>query len=246
MHVLGVPVLSADVAGALGEVERAVEQEPPARVVFVNAHTLNLSVGDARFHDVLASSSVVLNDGAGLQLAARLQGARFPANLNGSDFSPRLLQLAAGHGWPVFFLGAAEGVATQAAERLRAAIPGLQVAGTRSGYFAAEQGREVAEEVRATGAQMLVVGMGNPRQELWLADHLDETGARLGVGVGAFLDFAAGRVRRAPPWLSSAGLEWTHRLALEPGRLWRRYLVGNPLFLARVLRDRPKCDSPIT
>lgn len=94
------------------------------------------------------------------------------------------------------------------------------------------------EGIKASGARILVVAMGNPRQELWLDRHLADTGARLGVAVGAFLDFAAGKVSRAPEWMRKAGIEWLYRLGLEPRRLFARYVLGNPLFLARVLAER--------
>jgi exopolysaccharide biosynthesis WecB/TagA/CpsF family protein len=96
----------------------------------------------------------------------------------------------------------------------------------------------VVGEIRRAGPGLLYVGLGNPLQERWLAAHLPSTGARLGVGVGAFLDFQAGEMKRAPGWMNRAGVEWVHRLALEPQRMWRRYVYGNPRFIYRVLRQR--------
>jgi exopolysaccharide biosynthesis WecB/TagA/CpsF family protein len=180
----------------------------------------------------------VLNDGAGLDIAGRLFGKPFPENLNGSDFNPAILEEAAARGWPVFFLGAKPGVADEAARRLSARIPGLTVVGARDGYFGPEESDEVAREVAATGAGVLMVAMGNPLQETWLSSHLEATGARLGVGVGAFFDFSAGVVPRAPAWMNRLWLEWLYRLLQEPRRMWRRYVLGNPLFLLRVLRAR--------
>jgi exopolysaccharide biosynthesis WecB/TagA/CpsF family protein len=168
-------------------------------------------------------------------LAGRLQGGRFPANLNGTDFTPRLLALAAERGWSAFFLGARPGVALAASERLAARIPGLRVAGVRDGHFAKDDTVGLVAEIRESGAEILMVALGNPRQETWLDRHLAATGVRLGVGVGGFFDFTAGRVPRAPVWMRHAGMEWSFRLLREPRRLWRRYVVGNPEFLARVL-----------
>ena len=112
------------------------------------------------------------------------------------------------------------------------------VAGTRDGFFSPEDEPKVIAQIRASGAGLMLVALGNPKQEQWLDRCLGDTGARLGVGVGAFFDFQAGEVPRAPSWVNRAGLEWAFRLALEPSRMWRRYLVGNPAFLARVLRER--------
>jgi exopolysaccharide biosynthesis WecB/TagA/CpsF family protein len=145
------------------------------------------------------------------------------------------LALAAERGWSAFLLGARPGVAREAGERLAARISGLRLAGARDGYFAEEETPRVLAEIRASGAEVLMVAFGNPRQEAWLDRHLAASGVRLGVGVGGFFDFAAGRVPRAPIWMQQAGLEWTFRLLHEPRRLWRRYVLGNPEFLARVL-----------
>lgn len=235
--ILGVRVAAVGRQDALDRVAGLVEAPAPALLAFANAHTLNVSVRDRQFREALDGAALVLNDGVGLQLAAMLQGRRFPANLNGTDFLPRLLSLAAERGWRVFFLGGRPGVAAAAAAAVQREAPGLEVCGTRDGFFAASESATVAGEIRETGCDLVLVGMGNPRQELWLVDWLDATGARLGVGVGAFLDFKAGTVRRAPAWMNRAGLEWLFRLAQEPRRLAARYLVGMPVFLARVLRD---------
>jgi exopolysaccharide biosynthesis WecB/TagA/CpsF family protein len=180
----------------------------------------------------------VLNDGKGVMLAARLSRRRFPADLNGNFFSPLVLHLAADRGWPVYFLGGGPGVAERAAEIVRGRLPALDVVGTHDGYFAPEDEDEVIQAIRDSGAAILFVAMGNPAQEWWLERCLDKTGARVGFGVGAFFDFQAGAVARAPGWMNRIGLEWIHRLVVEPRRMWRRYIVGNPRFMTRVLRSR--------
>ncbi|MDQ3958623.1 MAG: WecB/TagA/CpsF family glycosyltransferase [Actinomycetota bacterium] len=238
VEVLGVPVARMTAAGARKEIVRLYERDAPALVAYVNAHTLNLASSDSGYREVLRSADMVLNDGAGLALAGRLYGRPFPENLNGSDFNPLILEEAAAHGWPVFFLGARPGVAGRAAERLSERIQGLEICGTRDGYFPPEESSAVAAEIAAAGAGVLMVAMGNPLQETWLNRYLEATGARLGAGVGAFFDFAAGAVPRAPAWMNRVGIEWAYRLAQEPRRMWRRYVLGNPLFLARVVRER--------
>lgn len=236
--VLGVPVSSGQRAHAVAAIEAAAAERPPVTLAFANAHTLNLAAADPSYRGLLEDFDFVLNDGAGVALAARMHGRRFVDNLNGSDFTPLLLERCAAHGWSVYMLGGRPGVAARAAQRLAREIPGLVVAGARDGYFPADDEAAVAAEVRAARADVLLVALGNPRQEFWLDRHLAATGARLGVGVGAFLDFAAGRVPRAPAWMSALGIEWVYRLAQEPGRLWRRYVLGNPRFVARVARER--------
>ena len=209
-----------------------------SRMAFVNAHSLNLSHELPEFRAALTRCDLLLNDGIGTQLAARLRGRHFPENLNGTDFIPRILALAAEREWRVFLYGGRPGVAERASHALQRGIPGLTIVGTANGYAEAD----VVAQVAATYADLVLVALGQPLQELWLDTNLNRTHCTLGIGSGAFLDFAAGQVPRAPEWMSSFGLEWLFRLSREPQRLWRRYLLGNPVFLWRAWRLR-RCDS---
>jgi exopolysaccharide biosynthesis WecB/TagA/CpsF family protein len=206
-------------------------------LAYVNAHTLNLAAHDEDLRQALNSCQLTMNDGLGLKLAARMRGERFPENMHGSDFTLRLLQLAASRGWGVFFLGGEPGVADTAAVRLKARITGLLVVGTCHG-FTGEGDELLVQRIRNTKASLLIVALGSPRQEVFLYHNLEATGVLAGVGVGAFLDFSAGNVMRAPRWMNVLGIEWCFRLLQEPRRLWRRYIVGNPAFLVRAWRDR--------
>jgi exopolysaccharide biosynthesis WecB/TagA/CpsF family protein len=234
--ILGVPISSLTGDQALRVIGELPEHGTCQTLAYVNAHTLNLAADVPALRRSLRRSSLVMNDGVGLNLAARMRGERFPENLNGSDFTVRLLQLAAAREWGVFFLGGEPGVAVLAASRLESQIEGLRVVGVAHG-FTGESDELLAERVRRSGASLLIVALGCPTQELWLDRNLEASGALVGIGVGAFLDFAAGRVRRAPHWMNTLGLEWCFRLLLEPKRLWRRYLFGNPVFLLRAWRD---------
>ena len=236
LPILGVPISRLTGDEALEAIDEWVEHGTCQTLAYVNAHTLNLATSVDDLHRSLERSRLVMNDGVGLSLAARMRGERFPENLNGSDFTVRLLQLAASRAWGVFFLGGEPGVAALAAARLEERIEGLHVVDVCHG-FTEESDEALAQRVRDSGATLLVVAFGNPLQEIWLDRNLEATGALVGIGVGAFLDFAAGRVRRAPRWMSALGVEWCFRLLQEPRRLWRRYLVGNPLFLLRAWRD---------
>jgi len=238
IEILGVPLVRLTPDDALDEIERLAGSQAPVLVAHANAHTLNSAAGDPSYRDVLRRADLVLNDGKGVMLAARLLGDRFPADLNGNFFTPLLVRRAAERGWPVYFLGARPGVAAAAADRLAERVPGLQVSGVRDGYFSPAELDGVIAGIRESGAEVLLVALGNPAQERWLDEHLAATGAQIGVGVGAFFDFQTGTVPRAPAWMNRLGVEWVHRLALEPRRMWRRYLIGNPLFILRVLRSR--------
>lgn len=210
---------------------------PPRHLCYVNAHSLNLAYTDGQFRDVISRADLVLNDGIGLELAARMRGRRFPENLNGSDFTLRLLTLAAEQGWRVYLYGGEPGVAAAARERLCETIKGLAIVGFCDG-FSNQTDEDIIADIRAARADIVIVALGQPMQELWVDAHLSATGCHLGVGVGAFLDFMSGRVTRAPRWMNRLGVEWLFRLSQEPGRLWRRYVVGNPVFLWRAWQLR--------
>jgi exopolysaccharide biosynthesis WecB/TagA/CpsF family protein len=225
-------ISGAEVLAALAD--RSDNQ--PRHLCYVNAHSLNLAYRDPSYREALSRAHLVLNDGIGLDLAARMQGRRFPENLNGSDFTLRLLSVAAAEQWRVYLYGGRPGVAAAARERLCERIEGLQIVGVCDGYDATD--REVVKEINAVRADVVIVALGQPEQELWLDEHLAATGCHLGLGVGAFLDFVSGRVARAPQWMNRMGVEWLFRLVQEPGRLWRRYVVGNPVFLWRAWRLR--------
>lgn len=237
IDILGVPFARLDTEGALAQIERLYEQATPAMVAHANVHTVNLATGDASYLEVLRSADMVLNDGKGVMLAARLLGRRFPTDLNGNFVTPRVIELAARKSWPTFLLGAQPGVAERLREALARAHPALPVVGTHHGHFGAAED-DVVGAIEASGAGLLLVGMGNPHQERFLHRRLADTGARLGIGVGAYFDFRTGNIARAPQWMNERGLEWVYRLVQEPRRMWKRYLLGNPAFLWRVLRSR--------
>lgn len=234
--VLDVPVRVQTFAAAAALLDSTFAEEKQAIVAFANAHTLTLAAGHSDFRAVL-QESIVLNDGVGLDIASwALYGAQFPENLNGTDFVPRYLAETK-YCYRIFLLGAKPGVAARAARRLSDLYPRHEVVGHHHGYFAGSDADGLVELIRSTGASVVLVALGNPSQELWLHAHLHKTGCTLGFGVGALFDFLAGEVPRASPWLRRLRFEWLHRLALEPKRLARRYLIGTPLFLYQVFRQ---------
>jgi len=139
-----------------------------------------------------------------------------------------------GAGRSLFLLGARPGVAAAAAQSMRQRYPALRIAGTRDGYFDAAEEPAVIEQINASGADILLVAFGAPRQDLWLHQHRDVLAPPVRMGVGGLFDFYSGRIPRAPEWMREIGLEWAYGLLQEPGRMWRRYVIGNPLFLYRV------------
>jgi N-acetylglucosaminyldiphosphoundecaprenol N-acetyl-beta-D-mannosaminyltransferase len=213
-----------------------------ALVLNVNAHCLNLAYRDPALRRILDEAALVFCDGAGVALGARLLGQPAPERITYADWMWSLAALAARKNLSIYLLGSRPGVAEEAARRLRQKHPALTVAGTGHGYFdkspGSEENEAVLREISAAAPDVLVAGFGMPLQERWLADNRDRLGPGVALAGGAAFDYVSGRARRGPRLLTDNGFEWLARLFLEPGRLWRRYLLGNPLFVARILRER--------
>jgi alpha-1,3-mannosyltransferase len=233
--ILDVPVLVRTSPEAVWLLDDRFGRDKPTAVVFANAHTLNRATSPA-VRKIL-DRAIVFNDGVGIDIASRmLFGRAFPENLNGTDFVPHYLRNTR-NSYRVFLVGAKPGVAERAAMRLAQLAPQHAIVGSSHGYVAPHDMDALIDRIRASGAEILLVGMGNPQQEQWLDAHLAATGCRLGFGVGALFDFLAGNVTRAPRWMRAARLEWSFRLMQEPRRLWRRYALEMPVFLARIVRQ---------
>jgi 1,2-diacylglycerol 3-beta-glucosyltransferase len=226
--IAGVPVDRIDMAGALGRLHAAVSEHSQTHVATVNVDFLVSAQRNAELRSVLAASELNVADGTPVVWLSRLLGRPVPERVAGTDLVPRLAAEAAGSGLRVFFLGGEGGVAAIAARRLAREHDGLQVAGWLEPPRApleALASDDMIAAVNQARPDVLLVALGNPKQELWIARHrhLMPTVSVL-IGVGCVFDLLAGRARRAPRWMQRSGLEWLHRLAGEPRRLARRYV----------------------
>ena len=186
-------------------------------IVTADASTIVIAQSDPEFREIVNSADLVTPDSAGILWAAKRVGAPIPERVPGVDLAWRLCELCAEEGHPVFLLGGAEGIAERAAENLVARFPGLRVAGTRHGFFDSDD--EVVGAINSSGAKLLLVAMGIPKQEKWISRNLHRLNARLAMGVGGTLDVFAGEVRRAPGWMRDRGLEWAYRLITNPRKI---------------------------
>lgn len=235
--ILGIPVASLGWDEALVSLTQLVRDRHFTKVTFLNAHNANIACGNDSFAAAL-DDFLVLPDGIGVDIAAKLlYGEKFPANLNGTDLVPGLLK-AIKEPLTVGLLGATRANAEGAGARLRQLAPQHRIVVVHDGFFSPAEEPHIIERLAELRPDILLVAMGVPRQELWIADNLDQRHCTLPFAVGALLDFLSGSVPRAPLWVRKSRLEWVFRLAIEPGRLWRRYVVGNPLFLWRVMRQK--------
>lgn len=235
VRVLGTPVDAATMAEAVEAAGVLVERGRPSMIVTTNPELIMHAQGDPELGAILDGADLVVPDGIGVVWAARLLGHRVPERVPGVELTEALLALAAARGYRVYFLGAAEGVAVEAAARLTSRFPGLTVAGTHHGYFGQREEPRIIAEIRAAAPHILFVAMGAPRQEKWIARNLRECGVPLCMGIGGSLDVFAGRVQRAPGWVQAAGLEWLYRLVRQPSRA--RRMLALPRFAVRVLLD---------
>ncbi len=246
--LFGLPISTLDTAATVAVLARAARGElaaqpagAPFLATYANPHTINQLRDERGFVDELRRFDLVYPDGIGLVWAGRALGMPLAERVTASDFLPEFCRVAASGGLRLFFVGGEPGVADEAARRLAALAPGLEVAGTHPGFFAsAEDEAALVERIRGLGVAACLVGMGSPRQERWILRHAERLGAPLAWGVGGVFDFYSGRHARAPRWMMTLGIEWLHRMALEPRRLWRRYLVGNARFAARTLFERAR------
>lgn len=212
---------------------------------FLNAHCINTAQDDPSYVWALKKADLLLPDGSGMSLAAKLRGERFADNLNGTDLFVPLCKQAAERGLSVFFFGSRAGVADAAAEAAQKLAPGLTIAGTQSGYFNPEDEDSIIDMINASGAGIVLVALGVPMQDVWIARNRHRLDAKLVMGVGAQFDFWSGRVPRAPLLLRRIGCEWCWRLLIEPRRMAKRYLVGNVRFLLNAFRQRKRPERAV-
>lgn len=219
-EILGVRVHRLNMGEAVAAIMQMLTAEGHHQVVTLNAAMLYRAVRDEQFRQLVNSASLVTPDGIGVLLVGRILGIPFPAKVSGVDLADRVCAICANLGARIFLLGAGPGVVEFAAENLSRRYPGLQIAGVRHGYFHPHEEPAVVRAIKETGARMLLVGLGSPRQEVWIASNLRESGAAVGIGIGGSFDVYAGLVPLAPEWVRRAGLEWAYRVAREPRR-WR-------------------------
>lgn len=200
---------------------------------FINVNSINLtSKNEQLIHDINHCDRVFA-DGSGVRLAAKKIGVAVKENVNGTDMLPHLCQATIEKGLSIYLLGAQEGVAAQMAANLKLKYPTIKIVGVRNGYFSQQNSTAIIEDINASKADILLLGMGSPVQENWLNKHAPSLNCRTALAVGGLFDFYSGKIPRAPIWMRELGLEWVWRLVQEPRAKFHRYVVGNPLFLFR-------------
>lgn len=242
LEILGVKLHPVTMAEAVERIEGFARSEgrPFRLIVTLGTEMVMRAQEDAEFRALVNGADLVVADGAGLLWAAGRCGYRMPERVAGIDLVGRLADRLAATGGSFFLLGAAPGVAADAARTLQERHPGLRIAGIRDGYF--QEDEPVIAEVAASGASVLLTGLGSPRQERWMRVHQDRLGLGAGIGVGGSFDVLSGRKARAPQWMIRLHLEWLYRLLCEPSRIMR--MMALPQFMLKVTLAGRKAVRP--
>lgn len=244
VEILGVRVACIDVPGMLVCVEHWSSQAARRTVQYVNAHCLNEACRDPLYRNTLNRADLVYSDGISVVWSSRFLGGCRMYKTTGADWIVDFCTWAAACGVRIYILAGRPGVAQQAADNLGRRFPGLQIVGLCDGYFSRASEAEVLAEIDRLKPQVVFVGMGTPRQEKWIAAQRRAIDAPVCWAVGALFDYVAGIEPRAPGWMKKLALEWFWRLLIDPAGKWKRYLLGNPLFVFRILRQKLQKKKP--
>ena len=242
INLLGVKITCLRLSELLMEIEDAIKEGRKLSIGNVNIYAMNLAVDRISFRNSLNHFDIVFCDGYGVKIGASILGIKIPERFTPPDFIHDVMKIVENQKGSVFLLGAKPGIAEKASEALIEKTPKLIISGTQDGYF--NKAKESAEnqgvitKINASRPSVLLIGLGMPLQEEWIDENWDSLNASVVLPVGALFDTLSGTVARAPRFLTDHGLEWLARLIIEPRRLWKRYIIGNPLFFFRIISQR--------
>ena len=241
INILNINILKIKLEGLLALIVDAVKSNQATVLLYGNIHTFNLAYKTPWLQDFL-NQSTVFCDGVGVQWGAKLLGEELPERFTPPDWFPNLCELCVEHDFSLYLIGTKPGITEKVAQIYQEKYPKLKIVGTGHGYFNKDknsaENQQVLDKINQANPDILVIGFGMPVQEKWLIDNLPDMNAKVYLTVGAMFDFLAGETQRGPKWMTDNGLEWLSRLFIEPKRLWKRYLIGNPLFFWRILKQK--------
>jgi N-acetylglucosaminyldiphosphoundecaprenol N-acetyl-beta-D-mannosaminyltransferase len=236
VDVLNVHIDAVTMGEAIVILEEFINARTPHFVATANAEMVMMAQQDTELADILNKADLVVPDGAGVVWAARFQGNSVPERVAGFDLVQQLLKRAECKGYRIFMFGGAPGVAEKARDFAQQRYPKLVVSGTCDGFFTPATENEILEKIRLAHPDILLVGLGVPKQEKWLARNLLKLGVPIAIGVGGTFDVMAGTVKRAPVWMQRANLEWLFRLLSQPQRAVR--MLALPRFVVKVMTQK--------
>lgn len=234
--ILNTYVNSLTLDETVDEVEKIISSGMPTQHVVVNASKVNLMEADPDLAEIVNACPLINADGASVVWAAKKLGVPLKERVTGIDLFQRLVEVAARKGYGIYLFGAKEEVVTKVKAIFEDRYPGIRIVGCRNGYFTEADEPQIVADMAVSGADMMFVAFSSPKKEYWVHKYLDKIGIPFVMGVGGSFDVVAGVTDRAPKWMQDHGLEWFYRFIQEPGRLWKRYIVGNAKFVALTYR----------
>lgn len=238
VKILNCKVTKADTKETIVEIKEIIKKRQPVQHVVVNAGKLVMLQKDHKLKEIIEDCEIINADGQAVVWASKFLNKPLPERVAGIDLMYELIEVAAKENYSVYFLGAKEEVVTEVVKKFKKAHPTLNVAGYRNGYWRENEEKEVVASIRKTKADILLVAMSSPKKEYFLNENLVDLNVPFCMGVGGSFDVVAGYVKRAPKWMQKSGLEWLYRLLQEPKRMWKRYLIGNTLFVFYVCKEK--------
>lgn len=242
VNICGVEIDNISFQETINNISGILEKEKNIFITTPNVHHIILLQKDQEFKKIYQEASLVLADGMPLIWASKFLGTPLKEKVSGSDLVPEICKFAAKKGYRLFFLGGRSGAVEKARENLIKIYPQIKIVGVYSPPFGfennTEENEKIVEMIKNARPEILLVGLGAPKQEKWIYRHYKETDVPVSIGVGVTFEFISGMVKRAPKWMQRVGLEWSWRLIMEPKRLWKRYLVWDVEFFWLVLKQK--------
>jgi N-acetylglucosaminyldiphosphoundecaprenol N-acetyl-beta-D-mannosaminyltransferase len=238
VDILGVRVDCLDVNQLIEDAALWAQGSEPRTILYVNAHCINIAWSDSEYRKILANASRVYADGVSIAWSSRFLAGKRLVKMTGADWLADFCRQAVARRLSIYLLGGKPGVAQAAANNLQNRFAGLKIVGFADGYFQEKSQAAVLDEIANKKPDFLFVGMGTPIQEKWINSNRPHIAAPVCWAVGGLFEYYSGGLHRAPRWMVASGLEWLWLLLIQPRQKWRRYLLGNPLFIIRVLRQK--------
>ena len=237
IHILGCPIDNLSLEESVVRIEEFIKSGKPHQYIAINADKIVKMRKDALLKEIISNNDLNIVDGQPLMWVSRLFGRPVKQRYGGLDIIDAIAPIAEEKGYGVYFLGARREIIKKVAEIFKKRYPGLKISGWRNGYWKAEDEKEVIERIKKARPDILFFAMSSPKKEVFLKEYLNEMEVPFVMGVGGAFDIIAGKTKRAPQWMQDMGLEWLFRVIQEPGRLWKRYLIGNTIFTWLVLKE---------
>ncbi|NQT22241.1 MAG: WecB/TagA/CpsF family glycosyltransferase [Candidatus Omnitrophica bacterium] len=242
IHICKTEIDNISMSEAIAQINHVIQRKKPCYMVTPNVVHLIRLQGDKHFQEIYKNAIFRIADGLPLLWAARFLGTPLKEKISGSDLFPRLCELAVQKGYKLFFLGGNPGDAEKAKTNLMNKYPQIEVVGTYSPPYGFEkdesENKKIISIIKESKPDILLVGLGAPKQEKWIYRYYREIAVPLSIGIGITFSFMAGTIKRAPLWMQKSGLEWFWRLMMEPGRLWKRYLIDDMKFFWLVYKQK--------